>query len=93
MNQAGSNLADRKELQIAVQGKRFYRWKGAGTKKFCSAEKWFGCCKAPSLQGVAGIYQTGDLTKVIPDSLVQGSISGDDTMIKLHLGLLKWSLA
>ena len=43
INGAASSLADRKELQRAIQGKEgFYRQKGAGTRKLYWAKKWIG---------------------------------------------------
>lgn len=39
MNRAVSNLADRKELLRVLQGKRWYRQKGTGTRKLCWAKK------------------------------------------------------
>ena len=39
MNRASSNLADRKELLRVLQGKRWYRQKGTGTRKLCWAKK------------------------------------------------------
>lgn len=44
-NWVPSNLADRKELQGAVQNKKTYRQKGVGARKLHRAKRWAGYCK------------------------------------------------
>lgn len=72
MNWAASNQAEREELQNPIQGKRFYKQKGAGTTKLCEAEKQTGCRRIPPFWD--GRCPSGRLPTnadpTIPDSLV-----------------------
>ena len=58
MNQAAFQLADRKELQRAIKGKRFYRKKGAGMGKLHWAKKSRLVLARLLPLGTARVYQT-----------------------------------
>ena len=95
MNEAASNLADRKELQEAVQNERLLQAEGSGNKEVTPCPKRAGCGKVTSLQGTAGVYQADDLTgapQVIFDGLLQDSISGNAETV-INLILVAWGLA
>ena len=73
MNQAASQLAERKEPGRAVQDQRVPRQKGAGTRKLYWAKKRIGCCKVPFPVGDGRVYLADYLTnaeQAIPNWLV-----------------------
>lgn len=45
MNQAASNLADRKELQVAVENGRLLSAEGSGNEEVALGKKHGGYCK------------------------------------------------
>ena len=67
MDQVAFNLAARKEIQISTQGKRFYRKKGAETRKKYEAKKLIGNCK-----GWQGIFRQITQLMLVRHFLING---------------------